>query len=127
MTVMAPKFVRATSLARFRPIAGLWFVCDEKSIGMCLAQLTSLIAARGCADNVCAEDTRGCLVVLAAEGGRVVSRVAERNCGRAAGCEEGFRPCGTSSSFQGDEIAKIESFLDVFHDCELWWKLHEGA
>ena len=44
-------------------------------------------------------------VVLAAEAGRAVLRTAERNYGGAAGCEEAFGPCGTSNSFQGDEIA----------------------
>ena len=61
---------------------------------------------RKCADGVCAEDARGCWFVPAAESGRAVSRMAEGNCGGAAGREEGGRPCGTSSSFQGDEPTK---------------------
>ena len=37
-------------------------------------------------------------------------------CGGAIVFEEGIRPCGTSSSLQGDETGKPQPFLDVF-DC----------
>ena len=92
-----------------------------------LAQFAPSIAVRECADCVCAVDARRCWFVLLVEGGRVVARMAERNCGGAADCEEGFRPCGTSSSFQGDEATQPEPFLDGFDCSNLEWKLHEGA
>ena len=79
-----------------------------------MARLTPSIAMRECSDCVCAEDTRGCWVVLLVEAGRGVSRMAERNCGGAAGREEGIRPCGTSSSFQGGETTKPELVVDGF-------------
>ena len=67
------------------------------------------------------------MVVFAAGGGRVVSRIAERSCGGATGREEGVRPCGTSSSFQGDETAKPEPVLDGSDCSNLKWKLQDGA
>ena len=94
-------------------------VCDEKNIGCS-------VAVRECTDGSCAEETRGCWVVLAAEGGRADWRLADMNCGGAGGCKEGFQPCGTVSSFEGDELAKLEPFLDGFDCSDLERKLHEG-
>ena len=94
LTVMAPRVVGATSLAKIRPIAGL---CAMRKV-LCNFWLSSLPPLRHeCSDCVCAEDTRESCFVLAAEGGRAVSRIAEINCGGAAVCEQGIRPCGTSS------------------------------
>ena len=81
-------------------------------------------AVRECADGVYAEDARRCWSVLAAESGRAVSKMTERNCGGAAGREERVRPCGSSNSFQGDEIAKSEPFLVGLDRSNLEWKLH---
>ena len=55
-----------------------WTVCDAKSLGQRLAQVTPSIEIRKCADCVCAEDTCRCWFVFAVEGGGTVSRVAER-------------------------------------------------
>ena len=55
-----------------------WTVCDAKSLGLRLAQVTPSTEIRKCADCVCAEDTRRCWSVFAVEGGGTVSRVAER-------------------------------------------------
>ena len=85
---------------------------DWESIGLHLAQFTNSVAGRECSDCVCAEDTRGFWFVLLAEGGRAVSRIAERNCGGKVGREEGIRPCGTSSSSQVEETTKLEPLLD---------------
>ena len=75
--------------------ADRWFVCAAKNPGLCVGQVAPSTAVRECADGVCAEDARRCWFVFAAERGRVVSRMAERNCGGAAGREEGVRPCGS--------------------------------
>ena len=56
-------------------------VCDAKSIGLRWLKSPPSIAVRECADRVCAEDARRCWFVLLVEGGRVVARMAERNCG----------------------------------------------
>ena len=95
---------------------------EERSTGLNLAKFTPSTAVRECCDCVCAEDTRGFV-----EGVRDVSRMAQRICGGAAGRKEGFRPRGTSSSFQGDETTKPEPVLDGFDYSNLEWKLHESA
>ena len=59
-----------------------WFVCDAR---LCKAQVAPSTAVRECADGVSAEGGRRCWFVLAVESGRTVSRMAERNCGGAAG------------------------------------------
>ena len=74
-----------------------WTVCDAKSLGLRLAQVTPSTEIRKCADCVCAEDTRRCWFVFAVESGGTVSRVAERKCGGTAGREESVRPCGPLS------------------------------
>ena len=74
-----------------------WAVCDAKSLGLRLAQVTPSTEIRKCADCVCSEDTRRCWSVFAVEGGGTVSRVAERNCSGTAGREESVRTCGRSS------------------------------
>ena len=100
-----------------------WLRAMRKSAGLRVAS----VAAQERTDCVCGEDTRGCWVVLAAEGGRAVSRTAEINCGGAVGCAEGMRACGSTSSFQRDKIAKLELFLGGFDCSDLEWKLHQGA
>ena len=77
--------------------ADRWVVRDEESTVQHLAQFTPSTAVRECSDCVCAEDTRESCVVLAAEGGRAFSRNSKINCCGAAVCEQGIRPCGTSS------------------------------
>ena len=104
-----------------------WFVWDDKSLVYILAQFAHSTAVRECADDVCTEDARRCWFVLVVEGGRAVSRMAVRNCGGAVGRAEGVRPCGTSSSFQGDETTKPEPVLDGLDCINLEWKLHESA
>ena len=104
-----------------------WAVCDARSLGLRLAQVTSSTEIRKCANCVCAEDTRRCWSVSAFEGGGTVSRVAERDCGGTAGREESVGPCGPSSGFQGNEIARCELVLDGLDCGNLEWKLHEGV
>ena len=82
LKVMAPKVVCATCSA------DSWFVCDAESLGLRMAQVTPSTAIRECPDGVCAEDSRRCWFVLIVESGRTVSRMAERNCGGAAGREK---------------------------------------
>ena len=53
--------------------------------------------------------------------------MAVRNCGGAVGRAEGVRPCGTSSSFRGDETTKPEPVLDGLDCINLEWKLHQSA
>ena len=84
-----------------------WTVCDAKSLGLPLAQVTPSTALQKCADCVCAEDTCRCLFVLAVESGGTVSRVAERNCGGTAGREESVRSRGSPSGLQGNAMALI--------------------
>ena len=89
-----------------------WIVCDAKSLGLRLAQVTPSTEIRKCVDCVCAEDARRCWLLFAVERGRTVSRVAERNCGvGTAGREESVRLCGPSSGLQGNEIARCEFVL----------------
>ena len=116
--------VGATCLTKFRPIAGT--VCDAKSLGLHLAQVTPSTEIRKCANCVCAEDTRRCWSVSVAESGGTVSRMAERDCSGTAGREEGVRPRGPSSGLQGNEIARCELVLDGLDCGNLEWKLHEG-
>ena len=54
-----------------------WTLCDAKSLGLRLAQVTTSTEIRKCANCVCAEDTRRCWSVSAVEGGGTLSRVAE--------------------------------------------------
>ena len=103
-----------------------WTVCDAKSLGLRLAQVTPSTEIRKCANCVCTEDTRRCWSVSAVEGGGTVSRVAERDCSGTAGREESVRPCGPSSGLQGNEIARCELVLDGLDCGNLEWKLHEG-
>ena len=103
-----------------------WTVCDAKSLGLRLAQVTPSTAIRVCADCVCAEDACRCWFVFAAESGGTVSRVAEKNCGGTAGREESVRPCGPSSGLQGNETARCEFVFDGLDCGNLEWKLHEG-
>ena len=124
MTLMAPKVVGATCLTKFRPIARL---CAMRTVLLRLAQVAPSTELRKCADCVCAEDTCRCWFVSAVESGRIVSRVAERNCGGTAGREESVRPCGPSSGLQGNEAARCELVLDGFDCCNLEWKLYESA
>ena len=124
LTVMAPKVVVATCLTKFRHC---WTVCDAKSLGLRLAQVTPSTEIRKCADGVCAEDACRCWLVFAVESGRTVSRMAERNCGGTVGREEGVRPCGPSSGLQGNETARCELVFDGLDCGDLEWKLHEGA
>ena len=104
-----------------------WTVCDAKSLGLRLAQVAPSTEIRVCADCVCAEDACRCWFVFAVESGRTVSRVAERNCGGTAGCEESIRPCGPSSGIQGNETARCELVFDGLDCGDLEWKLHEGG
>ena len=103
-----------------------WTVCDAKSLGLRLAQVTTSIEIRKCANCVCAGNTRRCWSVSAVEGGGTVSRVAERDCSGTAGREESVRPCGPSSGLQGNETARCEFVLDGLDCGNLEWKLHEG-
>ena len=116
--------------------ADRWIVRDEKTVlELHLAQFTPSTAVRECSDCVCAEETRGCWVVLVVEGDRAVSRIAERNCdggermaersrGGTTAREEGVRSRGSSSGFQGNETTRCESVLDGTDCCGLKWKLH---
>ena len=103
-----------------------WTMCDAKSLGLRLDQVTTSTEIRKCANCVCAGNTCRCWSVSAAEGGRTVSRVAERDCSGTTGREEGVRPCGPSSGLQGNEIARSELVLDGIDCGNLEWKLHEG-
>ena len=103
-----------------------WTVCDAKSLGLRLAQVTPSTEIRKCANYVCAGDTRSCWSVSAVEGGGTVSRMAERDCSGTTGREEGVRPCGPSSCLQGNEIARCGLVLDGLDCGNLEWKLHEG-
>ena len=103
-----------------------WAVCDGKSLGLRLAQVSPSTEIRKSANCVCTEDTRRCWSVSAVEGGGTVSRVAERDCNGTAGREESVRPCGPSSGLQGNEIARCELVLDGLDCGNLEWKLHEG-
>ena len=98
-------------------VAGL---CAMRKILGSLAQIAPFKAVRKCAVGRCG-------FLLAAEGGRGVSRMAERECGGAAGREEGVRPCGTSSSFQGHETTKPDPVLDRFDSSNQEWTRHESA
>ena len=98
-----------------------WTLCDAKSLGLRLAQVTPSTEIRKCANCVCAEDTRRRWSVSAVEGG-TVSRMAERDCSGTTGREEGVRPSG----LQGNEIARCELVLDGLDCGNLEWKLHEG-
>ena len=103
-----------------------WTVCDARSLGLRLAQVTSSTEIRECANGICAEDACGRCLVFGVESGGTVSRVAEGNCGGTAGREESVRPCGPSSGLQGNETARREFVLDG-PDCgNLEWKLYEG-
>ena len=100
-------------------------LCDAKSLGLRLAQVTLSTELQECADCVCAEDSCRCWFVFTAESGGTVSRVAERTCGGAAGREESVRPCGTIER-PSRQNARCEFVLDGL-DCgnlECW--LHEG-
>ena len=54
-----------------------WTVCDAKSLGLRLAQVTPSTEIRKCANCVCAEDTRRCWSVSAVEGAEL-SRVWQK-------------------------------------------------
>ena len=71
------------------------------------------------ANSVCAEDACRCWTVSAVASGRVVERVAGRNCGSTIGREESVRPCGPSSGLQSNEAARCESVLDGINCCNL--------
>ena len=96
-----------------------WTVCDAESVGLCMAQVTPSTEIRECANGICAEDACGRWLVFAVESSRTVSRVAERNCGRATGREESVRPCGPSSGLQGNEAVRCELVFDGL-DCAIW-------
>ena len=66
---------------------------------------------------VCAEDACLCWTVSAVASGRVVEKVAERNCGGVVGREESVRPCGPSSGLQGNEATRCELVLDGSDCC----------
>ena len=104
--------------------ADRWLVRDAKNPGLRMTQFSSSTAVRGCADGVCAEDERRCWFLLVAASGRTLVRMADINCGGAAGREEGIRPCGPSCRLQANEITKFEP---VFDGCNLEWKLHEST
>ena len=72
---MAPKVGGCNVLDEVQ--AYCWTVCDAKSLGLRLAQVTPSTEIRKCADCVCAEDTCRCWFVFAVESGGTVSRVAE--------------------------------------------------
>ena len=83
LTVMGPTVVCASRLSKFRPIAGLCAM--RKILGyVWLKSLTPSTAVRECADGVCAEDARGCWLVLVVASGRTITRMAESNCGSAS-------------------------------------------
>ena len=89
-----------------------------------MAQVTPSTEIRERTNCVCAEDACRCWTVSAVASGRVVERVAERNCGRR---EESVRPCGPSTGLQGNEAARCESVLDGIDCCNLEWTLYESA
>ena len=101
-----------------------WIVCDAASLGLRMAQVTSSTEVRERANCVCAEDACRCWTVSAVASGRVVERMAERNCGSAIRREESVRPCGPSSGLQVNEAARCESVLDGFDCSNLEWKLY---
>ena len=107
--------------------ANRWTMCDAKSLGLCLVQVTPSTEIRDRANCVCAEDTCRCWSVSAVESCRAVERVAERNCGSTIGREESVRPCGPSSGLQGNVTARCEFVLDGSECCNLEWKLYESA
>ena len=55
-----------------------WIVCDAKSLGLRMAQVTSSTKIRECANGICAEDACRCWTVCAVESGRTVSREWQR-------------------------------------------------
>ena len=65
-----------------------WTVCDAESLGLRMAQVTPSTEIRECANGICAKDACGRWTVSAVASGRVVERVAKRNCGCATGREE---------------------------------------
>ena len=71
--------------------ANCWIVCDAKSSGLRLAHVAPSAAIRECADGLCAENARGCWLVLVVASCRIVEKMAERNCGGTVGREEGVR------------------------------------
>ena len=101
-----------------------WTVCDAKRA---LAHVTSTTALRECSDGVCARDTCGCRIVSAVASGGTVEKMAKRNGGGAAGCEEGVRSRGTSNIVQSDETARCEPVLDGVDCSDLERKLHEST
>ena len=104
-----------------------WTACDAESLGLRVAQVTPSTGMRECANSVCAEDACRCWSVCAVGSGRVVEKVAEKNCGGAIGRKEGIRPCGPSSGLQGNVAARCELVLNGFDCCNLEWKLYESA
>ena len=67
LTVMAPRSGGSNVLDQVQTYC--WNVCDAKSLGLRLAQVTPSTALRKCADCVCAEDTCRCWFVFAVESG----------------------------------------------------------
>ena len=55
-----------------------WIVCDAKSLGLRMAQVTPSTKIRECANGICAEDACRCWTVCAVESGRTVSREWQR-------------------------------------------------
>ena len=95
--------------------ANRWAVCDAKSLGVRMAQVTPSTEIPERANCVCAEDACRCWTVSAVASCTVV------------GSEESVRPCGPSSGLQGNEASRCELVLDGFDCCNLEWKLYESA
>ena len=107
--------------------ADCWTMCDARSAGLRLALVPPTTALRESSDGVCAGNTCGCWSVSAVTSGGIVDRMAKINGGGAAGCENGVRSRGTSSSIQSDETARIEPVLDGIDCDDLERNLHEST
>ena len=112
MTFPEDRLCSLTSNLLDKVQAECWIVCDAKSFGLRMAQVTPSTAVRERANGVCAENRRRCWLFLVVASCRIVERMAERNCGGTTGREEGVRSCGSSSCLQGNETARCESVLD---------------